>query len=79
MCHHAMQNHGFQVYGSNMPFQSGCKVRIQVVGMNTCVAMDLPYPLVAIQTRPCHYKQSVLPSVVRPSVSFQAHGTVLLN
>ena len=31
MCHHAMQNHGFQVCGSNMPFQSGCKVRIQVV------------------------------------------------
>ena len=70
MCSHTVQNHGFQVHDGNMPFQSRCEAKIQAVRAHTCVAMDLPYPLVTILTRPCHYKHSVLPSVVRPSVPF---------
>ena len=39
---------------------------------HTCVAMDISYSSVAIQslTHPCHNKRAVLSSVVGPSVTF---------
>ena len=50
--HHAQPWYNGQVRGSVMPllpFQSGCKARIQMVRPYS----NLPYP-VAVRTRPCH-------------------------